>query len=73
MKRTEPPDPRPYKPQQILNMRYHDISRMAQTKNRDSVRMLGKWISSALLSWVFIGGTDVEDETPILWAPDVES
>ena len=73
MKRTEPPDPRPYQPQQILNMRYHDISRMAQTKNRDSVRMLGKWISSALLSWVFIGGTDVEDETPILWAPDVES
>ena len=46
---------------------------MAQTKNRDSVRMQGKWISSALLSWVFIGGTDVEAETPILWAPDVES
>ena len=73
MKRTEPPDPRPYKPQQILNMRYHDISRMAQTKNRDSVRMQGKWISSALLSWVFIGGTDVEAETPILWPPDAKS
>ena len=25
------------------------------------------------LSWVFIGGTDVEAETPILWLPDVES
>ena len=46
---------------------------MAQTKNRDSVRMQGKWISSTLLSWVFTGGTDVEAETLILWAPDVES
>ena len=24
-------------------------------------------------SWVFIGGTDVEDETPILWPPDAKS
>ena len=24
-------------------------------------------------SWVFIGGTDVEDESPILWPPDVKS
>ena len=24
-------------------------------------------------SWVFIGGTDVEAETPILWLPDGES
>ena len=24
-------------------------------------------------SWVFIGGTDVEAETPILWAPDAKS
>ena len=24
-------------------------------------------------SWVFIGGIDVEAETPILWPPDVES
>ena len=24
-------------------------------------------------SWVFVGGTDVEAETPILWSPDVES
>ena len=24
-------------------------------------------------SWVFIGMTDAEDETPILWPPDVES
>ena len=24
-------------------------------------------------SWVFIGGTDVEPETPVLWPPDVES
>ena len=24
-------------------------------------------------SWVFIGGTDVEAETPILWTPDVKS
>ena len=24
-------------------------------------------------SWVFIGGSDVEDETPILWPPDVKS
>ena len=24
-------------------------------------------------SWVFIGGTDVEVETPILWAPDAKS
>ena len=23
-------------------------------------------------SWVFIGGTDVEAETPILWPPDAE-
>ena len=24
-------------------------------------------------SWVFIGRTDVEDETPNLWLPDVKS
>ena len=24
-------------------------------------------------SWVFIGGTDVEAETPILWPPDTKS
>ena len=24
-------------------------------------------------SWIFIGGTDVEAETPILWPPDVKS
>ena len=24
-------------------------------------------------SWVFIGGTDVEAETPILWLPDVKN
>ena len=24
-------------------------------------------------SWVFIGGTDVEAETPILWPSDVEN
>ena len=24
-------------------------------------------------SWVFIGQTDVEAETPILWPPDVKS
>ena len=24
-------------------------------------------------SWVFIGGTDVEAETPILWPPDADS
>ena len=24
-------------------------------------------------SWVFIGKTDVEGETPILWPPDVKS
>ena len=23
--------------------------------------------------WVFIGGTDVETESPILWPPDVKS
>ena len=25
------------------------------------------------LSWVFIGRTDVEAETPLLWPPDAES
>ena len=24
-------------------------------------------------SWVFIGGTDAEAETPVLWPPDAES
>ena len=24
-------------------------------------------------SWVFIGGTDVEDETPIFWPPDAKN
>ena len=24
-------------------------------------------------SWVFIGGNDVETETPILWPPDVKN
>ena len=24
-------------------------------------------------SWIFIGGTDAEAETPILWTPDVKS
>ena len=54
-------------------MRYHNIPRMAQTRNKDSIRLQGKWISSTLLSWVFIGGTDVEAETPILWPPDAET
>ena len=26
-----------------------------------------------LLSTVYLGRTDVEDETPILWSPDVKS
>ena len=29
--------------------------------------------SKGLQSWVFIGGTDVEAETPILWPPGVEN
>ena len=29
--------------------------------------------SKADQSWVFIGGTDVEAETPILWPPDAKS
>ena len=29
--------------------------------------------SKADQSWVFIGWTDVEAETPILWPPDVKS
>ena len=24
-------------------------------------------------SWEFIGGTDAEDQTPLLWPPDVKS
>ena len=24
-------------------------------------------------SWVFIGGTDVEAETPVLWPPDAKN
>ena len=24
-------------------------------------------------SWMFIGGTDVEAETPVLWPPDAEN
>ena len=24
-------------------------------------------------SWVFIGGTDAETETPVLWLPDVKN
>ena len=28
---------------------------------------------TAIQSWVFTGRTDVEAETPILWAPDVKS
>ena len=24
-------------------------------------------------AWVFIGRTEVEDETPVLWPPDVKS
>ena len=24
-------------------------------------------------SWVFIGRTDVEDETPVLWPPDAKN
>ena len=28
---------------------------------------------NVLQSWVFIGGTDVEAKTPILWPPDVKS
>ena len=30
------------------------------------------WTASSL-DWVFIGGTDVEAETPILWPPDAKS
>ena len=32
------------------------------------------WASlSAFLNWVFIGRTDAEAETPILWPPDAKS
>ena len=36
-------------------------------KEIQSVHPKGDW------SWVFIGGTDVEAETPILWPPDAKS
>ena len=43
----------------------------------DSWESLGKEIQPVHpkgdQSWVFIGRTDVEAETPILWPPDVKS
>ena len=38
-----------------------------QCKEIQPVHPKGDW------SWVFIGRTDVEAETPILWSPDVKS
>ena len=36
-----------------------------------TTRRSNQWILNQ--SWIFIGRTDVEDETPILWPPDVKS
>ena len=37
------------------------------SKDIQPVNPKGDW------SWVFIGGTDVEAETPVLWPPDTKS
>ena len=37
------------------------------SKDIQPVNPKGDW------SWVFIGGTDVEAETPVLWLPDMKS
>ena len=38
-----------------------------------TARRSNQFILEGDQSWVFIGGTDVEAKTPILWPPDAES
>ena len=38
-----------------------------------SARRFNQSILKGGQSWVFIGGTDVEAETPVLWPPDAKS
>ena len=38
-----------------------------------TARRFNQSILKGVQSWVFIGRTDVEAETPILWPPDVKS
>ena len=38
-----------------------------------TARISNQSVLQADQSWVFIGGTDAEAETPILWPPDVKN
>ena len=45
----------------------------AYIKDRDTYKEIPPAHPKGDQSWVFIGGTDAEAETPILWPPDAES
>ena len=38
-----------------------------------TARRSNQWILEEILEWIFIGRTDVEAETPILWPPDAKN
>ena len=47
--------------------------RVPWTARRSNQSILKEIIGILKESWVFIGRTDVEAETPILWPPDAKS
>ena len=53
----------PGKPQKLIEL----VNKLSKVKEIQPVHPKGDW------SWLFIGRTDVEAETPILWPPDAKS
>ena len=51
------------------------LNRGAGEDSQESLRLTGDQTSPSKgnQSWIFIGRTDAEAETPILWPPDVKN
>ena len=55
----------------LLNCGVGEVSWESLGLQGDPTR--SNWFSKENQSWVFIGRTDAEAETPILWSPDTKS
>ena len=56
----------------VNNLRYADDTTLMAESEEELKSLLMK-VKKESESWVFIGRTDVEAETPIFWPPDVKS